>query len=495
MSSKTWTAIPNEDDGESSTDEHRDPPPKVIVVQSGGRISVSGLSPSQKPATKDPWKKIWVPVSFILLWYVTSLGLSMYNKWLFGERHHNFKFPLFTSAVHMCLQAFFSWAAMTFLWPRLKPKKYPPIKDYLLRVLPCGIATGLDIGLSNSSLKTISLSFYTMVKSGAPVFVVLFAFWFGLERPTWTISGIIMIICLGVLLMVIHETNFHLVGYLQVQIATILAGFRWSITQILLERESIGMSNPFATSFFLAPVMAVCLGVASLVLEGTPMSLVASIHFSTFSKTLETLGWISVGGIVAFVLVISEFKVISTTSVVTFSIAGIFKEIVTITASAVVFKDRFTPTNILGLVISLIGIALYNYVRIAGMKGSGHGGHHHHSKRVKTEIESTLDGQTVYDGSDVGTASTDTEQHRSLLRAAEEFFDVDIDGEDGLEEDSALYGARSAGVFGYNPVTSFITVPEPADAEGNELSTFYPQRDIEEEDEESGGLTKRESLL
>jgi solute carrier family 35 protein C2 len=32
---------------------------------------------------------------------------------------------------------------------------------YLTRLGPCGMATGLDIGLGNMSLKTISLSFYS----------------------------------------------------------------------------------------------------------------------------------------------------------------------------------------------------------------------------------------------------------------------------------------------------------------------------------------------
>jgi len=71
-----------------------------------------------------------------------------------------------------------------FLYPHLKPTRFPKIKDYITKVVPCGLATGLDIGLSNNSLKYITLSFYTMVKSSAPIFVLLFAFMFKLEKPT-----------------------------------------------------------------------------------------------------------------------------------------------------------------------------------------------------------------------------------------------------------------------------------------------------------------------
>jgi len=49
-------------------------------------------------------------------------------------------------------------------------------------VVPNGVSTGLDIGLSNYSLMLITLSFYTMCKSATPVFLLVFAFVWGLER-------------------------------------------------------------------------------------------------------------------------------------------------------------------------------------------------------------------------------------------------------------------------------------------------------------------------
>ena len=49
-------------------------------------------------------------------------------------------------------------------------------------VVPNGMATGLDIGLSNFSLSLITLSFYTMCKSTTPVFLLFFCFAWGLER-------------------------------------------------------------------------------------------------------------------------------------------------------------------------------------------------------------------------------------------------------------------------------------------------------------------------
>jgi solute carrier family 35 protein C2 len=71
-----------------------------------------------------------------------------------------------------------------------------------------------------------------MVKSGAPVFVLLFAFAFGLEKPNVKLIAIISVIVFGVYLMVSDETKFHLLGYILVQVATVSAGLRWAMTQV-----------------------------------------------------------------------------------------------------------------------------------------------------------------------------------------------------------------------------------------------------------------------
>jgi drug/metabolite transporter (DMT)-like permease len=274
-----------------------------------------------------------------------------------------------------------------------------------------------------------------MVKSSAPVFILLFAFLFKLEKPTWTLTGVISIICLGVLLMVMEETHFEWSGYVQVQTATILSGFRWSITQILLERESLGMSNPLATSIFLAPSMSVCLLLASILTED-----LGAMATTIAEDSTGLVFFILLGGFIAFLMVMAEFKLISSTGVVTFSIAGIFKEIITIVTSTILFGDTFTTMNLIGLLISLFGIGLYNYVRIVHMKKGSH--HHHHGSRSRHATDGG-DGESI----ELSSSST----RAGLL--SEQFFDVDAGSDD---EEPAIYGAGSAGLYGYHPVTTVV---------------------------------------
>jgi len=99
-----------------------------------------------------------------------------YNQWMFSKDHLDFHFPLFTTCAHMLVQFALTSAVLYFL-PRFRPQ-YPestssiePQKPlmtrffYLTRIGPCGAATGLDIGLGNTSMRFITLTFFSMSAS------------------------------------------------------------------------------------------------------------------------------------------------------------------------------------------------------------------------------------------------------------------------------------------------------------------------------------------
>ncbi|GAA5975374.1 hypothetical protein JCM5350_006457 [Sporobolomyces pararoseus] len=308
------------------------------------------------------WRAAAINVVFICAWYCFSTLISVYNKWMFAEDHFNFPYPLFVTSIHMLVQWILA-ALVLSIFPRLRPTTRPAANDYATKVAPCGMATGLDIGLSNLSLRTITLSFYTMCKSSGLAFVLLFAFLFKLEKPSWRLAGIILIITSGVVLMVSTETQFHLVGMIEVLTASALGGLRWSLTQILLDKEGMGMGNPIATLFWLAPVMGATLALCSMAFDGWFTIFSNETFFGSFSTTVHTLLAVLFPGLIAFMMNVTEFGLIQRTSVVTLSVAGIFKEVAVIFLSTIVFHDVLTPINVSGLVVTIFGIALYNYLK------------------------------------------------------------------------------------------------------------------------------------
>jgi solute carrier family 35, member C2 len=65
----------------------------------------------------------------------------------------------------------------------------------------------------------------------------------------------------------------------------------------------------------------------------------------------------------------TEFELIRQTSVVTLSVAGMFKEVLTVLAGTIVFGDRLAVSNIWGVVVTLGGIGWYNWIKVQKMRG------------------------------------------------------------------------------------------------------------------------------
>ena len=70
---------------------------------------------------------------------------------------------------------------------------------------------------------------------------------------------------------------------------------------------------------------------------------------------------------------LTEFELIRRTSVVTLSVAGMFKEVLTVLAGTLIFGDRIALNNIWGVLVTLGGIAWYNWIKIQKMKDENTG--------------------------------------------------------------------------------------------------------------------------
>jgi solute carrier family 35 protein C2 len=206
-----------------------------------------------------------------------------------------------------------------------------------------------------------------MCKSSALAFVLLFAFVFRLETPSWKLVAIIATMTVGVIMMVAGEVDFKPLGFFLIISAAFFSGFRWALTQILLLRNP-ATSNPFSSIFYLAPIMFVGLFIIAIPVEGF------GALFTGLGVLMDKKG-VFVGplillapGVIAFCMTASEFALLQRTSVVTLSIAGIFKEVVTILAAGRVFNDTMTAVNFSGLAVTIGAIAGYNYVNITKMR-------------------------------------------------------------------------------------------------------------------------------
>ncbi|XP_006839290.1 PREDICTED: solute carrier family 35 member C2 isoform X1 [Chrysochloris asiatica] len=293
------------------------------------------------------WKAV-LTLGLVLLYYCFSIGITFYNKWLTKSFH----FPLFMTMLHLAVIFLFSALSRALVQcSSHRARVVLSWTDYLRRVAPTALATALDVGLSNWSFLYITVSLYTMTKSSAVLFILIFSLIFKLEELS---------------------TQFNMEGFALVLGASFIGGIRWTLTQMLLQKAELGLQNPIDTMFHLQPLMFLGLFPLFAVFEGLHLSTSEKIfRFQDTGLLLRVLGSLFLGGILAFGLGFSEFLLVSRTSSLTLSIAGIFKEVCTLLLAAHLLGDQISLLNWLGFALCLSGISLHVALKTLHSRGNG----------------------------------------------------------------------------------------------------------------------------
>lgn len=272
---------------------------------------------------------------------------------------------------------------------------------YLKYLVPTAVASAGDIGFGNVSFKFVPLTIYTVIKSASIAFVLLFGCMFKLEKFHWKLAVIVFIMFSGVVMMVLAPQNDAekaqngsklIFGSSLVLISSCLSGLRWVYTQLILKsipqhavssslpsdlestlKPDVRKPHPVNTIYQLAPIMGFVLFFTALIVEKPFPDILESKLFSMNQETNEhTLGSISRGvvlllipGIEVFFMTICEFGILQTAHVLTLSIAGIVKELLTIVFSMLLLGERLSGLhNWFGMSIILLDVAYYNYFRL-----------------------------------------------------------------------------------------------------------------------------------
>lgn len=323
-------------------------------------------------------------VALIILYYVFSIGITFYNKWMMKGFHY----PLFMTLVHLainfCLSALTRKAMQR--WTG-KARVILSWTDYFNKVAPTALATALDIGLSNWSFLFITVSLYTMTKSTAVLFILFFSLVFKLEEPNPFLILVVLLIAGGLFMFTFESTQFNLKGFIMVLLASFLGGIRWTLTQVLMQKAELGLQNPVDTMYHLQPLMFLDLFPLFLYNEGLSLSMTERFFRVTeLLPLLNSIITLSIGGLLAFGLGFSEFLLVSRTSSLTLSISGIIKEVFILLLSTSLLGDKMSLINWLGFAVCLCGISLHVGLKTYYSKNKGPSLRQLNSKSPEVEL-------------------------------------------------------------------------------------------------------------
>eukprot|EP00057_Strongylocentrotus_purpuratus_P024294 XP_011678768.1 PREDICTED: solute carrier family 35 member C2 [Strongylocentrotus purpuratus] len=406
------------------------------------RVNKTLYKISPPKLVKSRWMEVFLMgikvIALVLFYYTFSISLTFYNKWLF----HDFKFPLTITIIHLAVKFVIALILRSLIQActSIKPVSLSWL-TYAKIVTPTGITSALDIGFSNWSLVFITISLYTMCKSSAIIFILVFAIAFGLQKPHWmqviivvliavglfmftyestqfNLEGfvlvlaasflylnifslffyfgdlfqhwmqviIVVLIAVGLFMFTYESTQFNLEGFVLVLAASFLSGLRWSLAQILTQKEETGLRNPIDIIYHLQPVMILGLLPLAIAVEGVRIcsteDFLGFTDIHTFTLTCTKLLF---GACLAFMLAMSEYLLLSRTSTLTLSISGIFKEICTLYIASQK-GDEMSPLNFIGMVVCLCGISLHVGLKALETKRSSE----NPSLDVKDDMESLI---------------------------------------------------------------------------------------------------------
>ncbi|KAK6174397.1 hypothetical protein SNE40_017683 [Patella caerulea] len=297
----------------------------------------------------------------VLIYYTFSISLTFYNQRFI----HSYKYPLSVTMCHLIVKFVLAGLIRSCLQCKSKtPRITLDWGPYIRKLGPTGLTSVLDIGFSNWSFEFITVSLYTMCKSTAVIFILIFSIIFRLEKMRCSLVFVVLFISGGLFMFTYHSTQFNLEGFIMVMIASFLSGIRWTLAQFILQKKELGLSNPLDMMYHVQPWMMLGLLPLSTTFEGIEISTTNRLfRYEDTTVLLTSIGLILTGACLAFLLEFSEFLLLSRTSSLTLSISGIFKEICTLYLATQINGDKMNSINLLGLVVCLFGISLHVLLR------------------------------------------------------------------------------------------------------------------------------------
>ncbi|XP_061508426.1 solute carrier family 35 member C2 [Anopheles gambiae] len=329
----------------------------IVTTTAGGSKSYADGGGGDTRKKHAFTNRIVVTLVLIVCYFSLSIGLTFYQRHLL----QHFKLPLFVVLYHLVIKLLLAAAVRAVLrCVTRKPRILLDWRTSVRKILPTGLASGIDISFSNWGLELVKISLYTMTKSTTIVFILIFAILLKLEKKSWSLGAIVVMISGGLFMFTYKSTQFDALGFSFLLFASLSSGIRWTFAQLIMQKSKLGLHNPIDMIFHMQPWMILSVLPFTIGFEGRKLlegyDLVQQLPSAV---VVDMWAKISIGAFIAFAMEVSEFMVLTNTSSLTLSVAGIFKEICQLILAVELNDEHLSTVNVLGLVMCLGGICCH----------------------------------------------------------------------------------------------------------------------------------------
>ncbi|KAK2071747.1 hypothetical protein P8C59_006149 [Phyllachora maydis] len=326
-------------------------------MDNGGRESEDGdverqsmLVAREKAQQSTNPKATLHPALYIASWMLCSNLTILFNKWLIDTAGFSM------SVILTCWHLVFATAATQILakTTRLLDGRHAvkmTSRLYLRALVPIGLLYSASLVCSNLVYLYLSVAFIQMLKAAAPVAVLFIGWAWGVENPSLSRLLNVLLIVLGVALASVGEIHFSWAGFIFQVGGIVFESMRLLLIQILLSEDGQKM-NPLVSLYYYAPVCALMNLAVALASEWS--------HFAYADLSRTGFFVLVMNAAVAFMLNVSSVFLIGKTSGLVMTLTGIFKNVILVFASMLIWRTTITALQFVGYTTALLGLVYYS---------------------------------------------------------------------------------------------------------------------------------------
>mmetsp|Transcript_7835 Transcript_7835/g.20346 ORF Transcript_7835/g.20346 Transcript_7835/m.20346 type:complete len:706 (-) Transcript_7835:665-2782(-) len=181
------------------------------------------------------FKRVQTVGGCILLYYISSIGLLLYNKWLFAKI--DFHYVVLTICMQMLIIFCISILLRVAWHLPLTHVEGLSKRAFWVLIVPFAVLSAADIALTNLSVSfNLPLPTVEVVKSLTPFWTLVFSIIFRLRPFRCSLMLTIVLMCGGLAMSVSGEKKFLPLPVLLVVLASVGAGTRNVVSEIILQR-------------------------------------------------------------------------------------------------------------------------------------------------------------------------------------------------------------------------------------------------------------------
>ncbi|WVW82592.1 hypothetical protein I302_104603 [Kwoniella bestiolae CBS 10118] len=313
-----------------------------------GKEHLVGNSPTVQPK-KVPFTD---SVGFWLgLYFCFNLGLTLFNKFVLVS----FPFPYTLTGLHAlsgCAGTYIALEQGAFTPARLTQKENVILAAF-------SVLYTINIAVSNISLQLVSIPFHQVVRASTPLFTIFIAAIFLRARFSALKLVSLLPVVAGVGFATYGDYDFTALGLILTLLGTFLAALKTVVTN-LIQTGGGGRLK-------LHPL--------DLLMRMSPLAFIQCVIYGWYTGELERVRRYGAtqmtrskaiallfNGVFAFGLNIVSFTANKKAGALTMTVSANCKQVLTIVLAVMLFNLHISPTNGLGILLTLVGGGWYGYV-------------------------------------------------------------------------------------------------------------------------------------